>query len=203
MIGVMPSHGLGPTRAKVLDTLQQSSAPLTATDVAERLDLHPNSARHHLGQLVEAGFAERAPIPTHTTGRPRVGFTASLQAPPVSNQHLVELTTVLLEHFCSDDDAALAAGVAWGERLREQRATVDDVVLAMGESGFAPDVEGDVLTFGRCPFRGRMAPDTLRAVCRVHLGYLQGAMPENEFGEFEIGQVCRISINSTRTEPTG
>lgn len=201
-MGHMPSHGLGPTRAKVLDALQQSSAPLTATDVAERLDLHPNSARHHLGQLVSAGFAERAPIPTHTTGRPRVGFSASLQAPPVSNQHLIELTTVLLEHFCSDDESAVAVGAAWGRQLREERPTLDGVVEAMGESGFAPDIGGEFLTFGRCPFRERMSPDTLHAVCQVHLGYLQGAMPENEFGEFEIGRVCRIAVSS-KSEPTG
>ena len=198
----MASHGLGPTRARVLELLQQSNVPLTATDVAGLLDLHPNSARHHLGQLAEAGYADRAPIPTQTTGRPRVGFSPSVRAPSVSNQHLVELTSVLLEHFCSDDEAAKSAGVAWGRQLAEDGADVDDVVRAMGETGFAPSLDGDAFTFGRCPFREQMTTDTLHAVCQVHLGYLQGSMPDHEFGEFEIGPVCRITVSS-RTEPTG
>lgn len=191
----MASHGLGPTRAKVLELLQQSNAPLTAAQVAEVLDLHPNSARHHLGQLVESGFAERAPLPTKTTGRPKVGFTPSRQAPSVSDRHLIDLTTMLLDHFCADDASAERAGVQWGSRLREGNANVGEVITAMKESGFSPEIDGQVLNFGRCPFRSTMAPETLQAVCKVHLGFLRGALPDREVGEFEIGPICRVHVS--------
>ncbi|NLE96411.1 MAG: helix-turn-helix domain-containing protein [Propionibacterium sp.] len=198
----MASHGLGPTRAKVLNLLQRSNAPLTATDVSSELGLHPNSARHHLGQLVDAGYADRAPIPTHTTGRPKVGFSPSQEAPAVSDKHLVELTSVLLEHFCVDDETARAAGTAWGRKLSEDNATLPEVVDAMADAGFVPDLAADALTFGRCPFRDQLSPEALNAVCQVHLGYLQAALPDQQLGEFEIGDVCRITL-TPMSVPTG
>lgn len=177
----------------MLDLLQQSNAPLTATAVAEELGLHPNSARHHLGQLVAAGFATRAPLPTNTTGRPNVGFSPSREAPPVRDQYLIELTTMLLEHFCADDERARRAGRSWSERLGED-PTMDDILQAMADAGFAPKFDDDTLTFQRCPFQGTFPPNLLGAVCQVHVGFLQGALPDRQLGDLHVGRVCTVEI---------
>lgn len=190
----MATHDLGPTRAKVLDLLQQSREALTATDVAEELGIHPNSARHHLGELVEAGYVERTKLPTHSTGRPKVGFTPSGRAPTVSDSHLVNLASNLLEHFFGHDPRrARSVGHQWGEQLAESGADLEEVVAALTEAGFAPEVQDDTLIFSRCPFRTRMEAGTLRAVCELHLGYLRGALPHCPLGQLNIGQICTIS----------
>ena len=43
-----PSRGLGRTRSRVLALMQDVSEPLAADEVAERMGLHPNTARFHL-----------------------------------------------------------------------------------------------------------------------------------------------------------
>ena len=50
---------LGRSRADVLDMLRAADGPLGVREVAQRMGLHPNTARFHLEALVEAGLAVR------------------------------------------------------------------------------------------------------------------------------------------------
>ena len=69
-----PARGLGPTRARVLVLLQEAQAPASAAEVAERLGLHPNTARFHLEALAGRDLVtrERERLDVATPGRPRV-----------------------------------------------------------------------------------------------------------------------------------
>ena len=86
-------HGLGRTRARILQVLLNSSDPATVNSLAKQLGLHPNSARFHLDGLVEAGYATKSPK-IHGRGRPRLIYRATQSAPDVTNQHLRQLVTV-------------------------------------------------------------------------------------------------------------
>jgi predicted ArsR family transcriptional regulator len=48
---------LGRSRADVLDMLRAADGPIGVREVAERMGLHPNTARFHLEALTEAGLA--------------------------------------------------------------------------------------------------------------------------------------------------
>src|SRR5262252_7614233 len=50
---------LGRSRADVLDMLRAADGPLGVREVAQRMGLHPNTARFHLEALTEAGLAVR------------------------------------------------------------------------------------------------------------------------------------------------
>ena len=47
-----------PTRRQVYLYVRESSAGVTASQVAQRFSLHPNVARHHLDKLAAGGYLE-------------------------------------------------------------------------------------------------------------------------------------------------
>lgn len=53
------TSALGRTRADVLEMLRTADGPLGVREVAQRTELHQNTARFHLEALVEAGLAVR------------------------------------------------------------------------------------------------------------------------------------------------
>ena len=72
---------LGRSRADVLDMLRAADGPLGVREVAQRMGLHPNTARFHLEALVEAGLAVRETEDRETPGRPRIGYRAAADGP--------------------------------------------------------------------------------------------------------------------------
>ena len=68
---------LGRSRADVLDMLRAADGPLGVREVAQRMGLHPNTARFHLEALTEAGLAVRETEDRETPGRPRIGYRAA------------------------------------------------------------------------------------------------------------------------------
>ena len=50
-----------PSRARILETLAAAGEPLDAAELAERVGLHPNTVRWHLGVLADAGFVTSSP----------------------------------------------------------------------------------------------------------------------------------------------
>ncbi len=63
------------SRVTLLDALQQRDG-MTITELAEISGLHANTAREHLGRLIEAGFVTCEPEERHTRGRPRMLYRA-------------------------------------------------------------------------------------------------------------------------------
>ena len=54
--GLQPPTG---RRREVLRVLRDSMSPLSIAQIAERLDVHPNTVRFHLDALADAGRVER------------------------------------------------------------------------------------------------------------------------------------------------
>jgi predicted ArsR family transcriptional regulator len=60
------------TRFAIYQELARSTASCSASDLAERLNLHPNTVRPHLDRMKEAGLVEVEPVHRGTVGRPQL-----------------------------------------------------------------------------------------------------------------------------------
>ncbi len=179
--------------------LRGEHTPLSATEIAAQVGLHPNTIRLHLDQLVDAGLASRARENRDRPGRPRLVYAAIAAEPardtgPSSTQPefeesrykmLAEVLVNHLEHASPEPPAeAIAAGPAWGRALSQgtsvpptvQQATIDLADL-LDDLGFAPHTTGpgQTIELHRCPFRN-LAEEHFPVVCGVHLGLMQGAL---------------------------
>ena len=184
---------LGRSRADVLDMLRAADGPLGVREVAQRMGLHPNTARFHLEALVEAALAVRKTEDRETPGRPRIGYRAVADGPAGRRRYqlLAEMLTSLIAGTMPEPGrAAEEAGREWGAYLAEQpppyqRLTTAEAVAKlaaiMAELGFAPQVEagnGDEeyrLCLRRCPFR-EVAERHQDVICSLHLGLMRGAL---------------------------
>ncbi len=183
---------LGRSRADVLDMLRAAGGPLGVREVAQRMGLHPNTARFHLDALVEAGLAVRDREDRETPGRPRISYRATADGPAGHRRYrlLAEmLTSLIAGTMPQPGKAAEDAGREWGAYLTEapppyQRLTAEEAVakltVIMEELGFAPQAEtGDGgqyrLCLRRCPFR-EVAQQHKDVICSLHLGLIRGAL---------------------------
>jgi predicted ArsR family transcriptional regulator len=198
---------LGRSRADVLDMLGSADGALGVREVAQRMGLHPNTARFHLEALVEAGLAVREAEGRRTPGRPRIGYRAAAEGPGVRRRYrlLAEMLTSLIAGTVPDPGrAAEEAGREWGGYLTEQpppyqRLTAGEAVAkltaTMAELGFAPQAEGTPvsghsrLRLRQCPFR-EVARHHQDIVCSLHLGLMRGALAR-----------MRAPVTAERLEP--
>ena len=183
---------LGRSRADVLDMLRAADGPLGVREVAQRIGLHPNTARFHLEALVEAGMAVRETEDREMPGRPRIGYRAATDGPAGRRRYrlLAEMLTSLIAGTMPEPgSAAEDAGREWGAYLAEQpppyqRLTAEEALAKltaiMEELGFAPQAEADGegqhrLCLRRCPFR-EVAQHHQDIICSLHLGLMRGAL---------------------------
>ena len=183
-------------RQHVLDTIHQAAAPVGVAEVAEQLDVHPNTARFHLETLVDDGIIERVPDTPSGPGRPRVGYRARPGLARGGARRYRELAELLLAHLSATSDdpvaAATAAGRQWGAHLAPRPAPFHDVTrdeavehlhAMLDKLDFAPqsvaDQPGppDRIRLRHCPFL-ELAEPHRDLVCPLHLGLMQGALAE-------------------------
>lgn len=192
LLAAEESSPLGRSRADVLDLLRAADGPLGVKEIAQRMGLHPNTARFHLEALVEAGLAARATEERETPGRPRIGYRAVADSPAGRRRYrmLAEmLTSMIAGTMPSPSKAAEEAGREWGSYLTEQpppyeRPTAQEslarLTTIMAEFGFAPQPEEGEdgqyrICLHQCPFR-EVAERHKDVVCALHLGMMRGAL---------------------------
>lgn len=185
---------LGPTRRRVLATLQDGAAPMSAMGVADRLGLHANSARFHLEALVDAGLAERRSADRDTRGRPAILYAASAAAPSVAPRSYRALATILVAHLAAQPSAGVAAaqaGESWGRELARSgatrqaprsapaaaRAVVDGLSGVGFEAGVAGRGAASRVEIRPCPFL-ELVQEHGEVVCAVHRGLMTGLLDE-------------------------
>jgi predicted ArsR family transcriptional regulator len=191
---LVPENGtpLGRSRSGVLDLLHAADRPLGVREVAQRMELHPNTARFHLEALVEAGLAVREAEERQAPGRPRIGYRAAAEGPAGRRRYrlLAQMLASLIAGTMPEPGrAAEEAGRAWGAYLTEQpppfqrlRAAdaIADLARTMEELGFSPQVEAGAdggqyeLRLRQCPFR-EVAQQHREVICGLHLGLIRGA----------------------------
>lgn len=193
----MPSNEepgrLSPRRRAVLDALRDSVGPQGVTEVAELLDVHPNTVRFHLDALMSQGHVERTVERSAGPGRPRTVYAARRGMDRGGARRYRLLARMLLSQLASTgpgaEAAATGAGRDWGRYLVEQapparRPTAweatDRLTAMLADLGFDPRPAGDEgpperLWLRHCPFL-ELAEEHGAIVCPLHLGLMQGAL---------------------------
>jgi len=173
--------------------VQAADEPLSIAQIADELGVHPNTVRFHLDTLVEEGRVEHTEPDHKGRGRPALMFRAIRQMDRGGTRRFRLLAEILSIGFAADADPsgkALAAGRAWGQRLRPAEPPVepadveestDQLVDMLDELGFEPEQLGpdaagrEQLGLRHCPFL-ELAEASTEVVCPIHLGLMQGAL---------------------------
>jgi len=188
-----PAGPPGGRRLDVLRLVQAADEPLSIAQIADELGVHPNTVRFHLDTLVEEGRVEHTEPDHKGRGRPALMFRAIRQMDRGGTRRFRLLAEILAIGLAADSDPsgkALAAGRAWGQRLRPLNRPTESVdadestghlVDMLDELGFQPehlepDAAGDKqLGLRHCPFL-ELAESSTEVVCPIHLGLMQGAL---------------------------
>lgn len=184
---------LGDSRGRVLAALQTAGRPLAVEEVAEKVGLHPNTARFHLDGLLAQGLVTRSREDRAVPGRPRALYTSTPGSARTGRRSYRMLAEILTGYLASrsrrPSAEAREAGRAWGRMLgprrRESRVApgtaVRGLVTVLDEIGFAPEPVGSGtdrrILLHHCPFR-EAAEQQQEIVCAIHLGLMQGVLEE-------------------------
>lgn len=194
-----------PTRRQIYLHARDSTNGVTASEMAERFDLHPNVARHHLDKLAGGGYLEVTVGPSHArAGRPSKRYRVSprdrhLELPEVRHDDLLvallgKALSVLpateaqqiAEEVGMEYGRAVAGSLGPGDAHRSFRAALSVVADALTAHGFAAHAErrGTQLRIvsEHCPFG--VAAIEHPVICAVDRGMVKG-MLEGLYGEAE------------------
>ena len=187
-----------PTRRDIYLYAREGVDGVTAAGAAERFDLHPNVARHHLDKLASGGYLEVAVERPEgaTAGRPSKHYRVSdpgqpLELPVRQATVLIGLLGRALALLPSDQAEAMAeeVGAEVGRSMAESlgadevhrsfKSAMYAVADALTAHGFAARAErtgGDQLRIvsEHCPFGG--APIEHPVICAVDRGLVRGML---------------------------
>ncbi|SUZ86025.1 uncharacterized protein METZ01_LOCUS38879, partial [marine metagenome] len=187
-----------PTRRDIYLYAREGVDGVTAAGAAERFDLHPNVARHHLDKLASGGYLEVAVERPEgaTAGRPSKHYRVSdpgqpLELPVRQDTVLIGLLGRTLALLPSDQAEAMAeeVGAEVGRSMAESlgadevhrsfKSAMYAVADALTAHGFAARAErtgGDQLRIvsEHCPFGG--APIEHPVICAVDRGLVRGML---------------------------
>lgn len=203
-------------RRVVWQLIRESAVPLGVTDIAARLDVHPNTVRFHLEGLLASGQIERVPTASAGPGRPALRFRARPgmdRGGPRNYQLLAAIGASQLAAGPEPRTKAMEAGRAWGGYLIERPApsvtieedrAVGQLVGLLDDLGFAPELaSGKDRQIGlrHCPFL-ELVETQAEVVCALHLGLMRGAMDTLgarttvELEPFAAPDLCLAHLNS-------
>jgi predicted ArsR family transcriptional regulator len=212
-----------PTRREIYLFVRESDRGVTAGEVAERFELHPNVARHHLDKLAAGGYldvaVERQERPG--AGRPSKRYRATakemgLEFPARRDDLLVTLLGRMLELVPYDQAEAmaeevgfgygrtLASSMAPGEGHRSFQAALHAVADALTAHGFAAHAEARsgslAIISEHCPFGDAAVQHPV--ICAVDRGIVRGMLaglygdtvPHTEASRPQGDEVCVTSV---------
>jgi len=184
-----------PSRARILELLEEAEAPLDVRELGIRVGLHFNTVRSHLRVLTEAGLVSARLEERTRPGRPRVLYEAAAEPPDERTLDSYRLLAqILASHLAGSepDPSARAeeAGRVWGAHLIRKPApftsiskqeTLDEVIRLHEQAGFKAELRqangGQEIVLKRCPFQ-EVATTYEAVICPVHLGLIRGALTE-------------------------
>ncbi len=187
-----------PTRRAIYLFAHEVDGGVTAAAVAERFELHPNVARHHLDKLAAGGYLEVAVVRNESRGAGRPSKHYRALAPTISldiavrhDDILVSLLGKALSRLSPADAAELAeeVGTEYGRQMaaamgdtgdgqRSFRTALHAVADALSAHGFAAHAEqhGDQLRIvsEHCPFGDTAIEHPV--ICAVDRGMVKGML---------------------------
>ena len=177
------------TRYAIYLEVARSEAPVSTGDIADALDLHPNTIRPHLERMRDVGLLVVETGAQGQVGRPQHRWTLAPEAPslglePSAFRLLARLMAGAAARAAIPEDEIVQIGWEHGASMVgvAGRGTFPSCVAAveahMAALGFDPALaeDGDVVTvaFTRCPFR-ELAEAFPEVVCPLHRGRSKGS----------------------------
>lgn len=136
------------TRYAIYLELARSSRPLTTADIAETLDLHPNTVRPHLERMRDVGLLDVEAETTGAVGRPQHRYSLAPEAPslglePPTFQILARMLLRLAGSARLTEEDAVEAGREQGELdAVAHRGTFANANAGAGASAGADGADG-------------------------------------------------------------
>jgi len=201
------------TRYAIYLELARAPKPLATAEVAESLDLHPNTVRPHLERMREVGLLEVSADPQGSVGRPQHLYSLAPDAPSLGFEPpaFPVLARMLLRLAASAEILAADAVEAGREQgaldatRPDRRGSCEQALAAELDSlGFDPAsvTEDTSLTvaFTRCPFR-ELAEANPDLVCSLHRGLVEGFVAARgdgtvvDFHDLADRTPCQVEIS--------
>jgi predicted ArsR family transcriptional regulator len=185
-----------PTRREIYLFARDDERGVTASAVAERFELHPNVARHHLDKLAAGGYLDVAvERGGGGAGRPSKRYRVAakdvgLEFPDRRDDLLVRLlghalalipgeqAEAMAERVGEEYGRALAEHMAPGEGHRSFRSALHAVADALTAHGFAAHAEARggslAIIADHCPFGDTATQHPV--ICAVDRGMVRGML---------------------------
>jgi predicted ArsR family transcriptional regulator len=166
--------------------LSELKRPAGTTELAERVELHPNGVRIHLERMEQAGLVQRARV-RQQRGRPPDAWRIAAGAEPGGSppRAYQDLGRWLARAFRSSTRATRGIEVTGrqiGRELSPEGVTgdADSFETSLTALGFQPTVSASVdgrVTYclGNCPYRDAVR-ENQPAICALHKGITRGLL---------------------------
>lgn len=184
------------SRYAIYDEIARSASPLSTTEIAESLDLRPNTVRLHLEKMRDAGLLQMSPDRQGAVGRPQHRWSVAPQAPafglePAGYRLLAYLLAEVAARGSFDATSVAEVGRRHGGEGRRRPAEAFRAGPAGAEAAVEDGAGG--MTRPR-PARGTVRDACLRAVMDelADLGF--DPELEGDGGAPEPGQPAAIAF---------
>lgn len=193
------------TRYAIYLELARSPRPLTTSEIAETLSLHPNTVRPHLERMRDVGLVAVEAAGRGDVGRPQHRYSPAEGAPSLGLEPpvlpvLARMVLALAERLGADTTDAVAVGAAEGRAraaaYRAAPSSLEAIVSDLDRLGFDPVVSDDptdpdaaVVAFANCPF-GDLAARHPELVCSLHRGIVSGFV--EGMGDTTVTEFCTV-----------
>ncbi|GAC1307287.1 MAG: hypothetical protein NVSMB16_03470 [Acidimicrobiales bacterium] len=196
------------TRYAIYLELARSSVPLSTGEIADALDLHPNTVRPHLERMRDLGLLAVDTDRRGYVGRPQHRYSLAADAPslglePSSLRLLTQLAVGLAAGAGLSPDAVADVGRAHGTTLGGPGDCVASLEASLADLGFDPATATDgsavTVAFTRCPFR-ELAEAHPDIVCHLHRGIVEGIVAAGggarvtRFGTLADRNPCEVEL---------
>lgn len=209
------------TRYAIYLELARSPTPRSTAEVAESLDLHPNTVRPHLERMRDVGLLAVETDSRGGVGRPQHLYSLAPDAPslglePPPMPLLARLLAGVAASAGVTPDEAAEVGreqgrlAATGAGMRPEADGVESVstctaalVAELTRLGFDPALAGDddavTIAFTHCPF-SELAQTHPEIVCHLHRGMVEGFVEASggtgveDFHTLLARSPCRVEL---------
>ena len=178
---------------------------MATAEIAEQLDLHPNTVRPHLERMREVGLLAVVSEARGAVGRPQHRYSLASDAPalgfeppafPVLARMLLRLAASARLPAADAVEAGREHGAAAAARVDRSLPCEDALMAELDTLGFDPtgvrDDDGVTIGFTHCPFE-ELARENPELVCSLHRGLVEG------FVEARRGEVLAFHDLADRT----
>jgi predicted ArsR family transcriptional regulator len=194
------------TRYAIYLELARASRPLTTSEIAESIGLHPNTVRPHLERMRDVGLVDVRVGGRGEIGRPQHRYSLATDSPSLGLEPpvmpvLARMVLAMAHRLGAGPGDAHAVGRDEGATravpFESAPSSLEAIVSDLDRLGFDPVVadvdDGDpdtaVVAFANCPF-GDLAQQHPDLVCSLHHGLIAGFVAG--MGDTDVRDFCTI-----------